>query len=168
MSRATRSDMEVVADILRSTAEWYEDLCDPDDLDQHDVPDTWVEENYQRREFYVAKLDGEIVGTVSLQDAGDVLYLGYVYLHADHVGNGYGKRLLQFAQRMAEDRDKAGMVLIAHPEAKWAIKAYERFGFDVVAEERDDVLDWNGGWLTPYYEEGFHLLRYEVELQAGA
>lgn len=162
LGRATPADMRVVADILRSTADWYEELCAPEDMDQHDVPDDWARKNHERREFFVARIDDEIVGTISLQDAGDVLYLGYVYLHADHVGKGYGKRLLQFARGMAGERGKEGMVLIAHPDAHWAIKAYTRFGFDVVAEEREDVLAWNEGWLAPYYEEGFYLLQYQL------
>lgn len=154
--------MQDVAEILRSTAEWYEPLVDPSDMDQHDVDEDWAAKNYRMREFFVATLDDAVVGCVSIQEAGDKIYLGYVYLHADHVGHGYGRRLLDFAQAEATRRGKTGMVLIAHPDAGWAVRAYERYGFEILAEQRRDVLAWNDGWLKPYYEEGFHLYEFTL------
>jgi hypothetical protein len=53
------------------------------------------------------------------------------------------------------------MILIAHPEAKWAKKAYLKYGFEIIASDRQDVLEWEGGVMKPYYEEGFELYRYE-------
>jgi len=57
---------------------------------------------------------------------------------------------------------KRGMVLIAHPKATWATRAYVRFGFECIATTRTQVLEWRAGWLKPYYEEGFGLYQYLV------
>lgn len=154
--------MTAVADIVRSSADWYEPFVDEKDMAEHDVDESWAERNYRLREFFVAKRNGRVIGTISLQDARDCAYLGYVYLHADEVGNGLGRRLLEFAEKGCRARDKEAMVLIAHPEAAWATRAYEKFGFTCVAEEKEDVLAWNDGWLDPYYEEGFALFRYDL------
>lgn len=159
---ATRRDMDAVAEILRSTADWYARFVDDDDMDQHDVDDAWADENFRLREFFVLVEHGEVLGTVSLQEAGDHLYLGYVYLHAEATGRGLGRALLDHAVAEGERRGKRGLVLIAHPEAHWAMKAYARYGFDVIASSRDDVLAWNDGFMTPYYEEGFVLHRYAL------
>jgi GNAT superfamily N-acetyltransferase len=119
-------------------------------------------ENFRKREFYSALVDGEVVGVITLQDTGDHLYLGYVYVHHDHVGKRIGRKLLDFASQEAARRNKEGMVLIAHPEATWAIRAYEKYGFECIAEDDDRVLAWNDGWLGPYHETGFTLWRYAV------
>lgn len=160
--RARRPEMHDIADILRSTADWYAPFVDPADMDQHDVDAGWADKNYRMREFHVGCVDDDVIGCISIQEAGDALYLGYVYLHADRVGNGYGRKLLAFAREEARRRGKRALVLIAHPDADWAVRAYERFGFECIAEDRDDVLSWNVGWLRPYYEQGFHLFEYAL------
>lgn len=140
----------------------YAPLVDPEDMDQHDVEDSWFKENLRKREFLVLEFEGEVAGVLTLQDTGEHLYLGYVYLHVDFTGRGLGKVLLHRAWDEAQRRGKRGMVLIAHPDATWAVKAYERYGFQCIAADREHVLAWNDGWLAPYYEEGFHLFAYEL------
>lgn len=163
IAKARPEDMAPVVRIIRSSASWYEEFVDPDDLDQHYVDQEWARENFRKREFYVGRIEDSVAGTISLQEAGsDHLYLGYVYLHVDHVGNGFGRDLLDFAESEARRRGRSGLVLLAHPEAEWACRAYEKYGFEVIARDRDAVLGWQNGWLEPYYEEGFHL--FELRL----
>jgi len=127
------------------------------------VDSNWAQENFHKRDFFVAEEKGEVMATVTLQDAGRHSYLGYVYVHAEHTGRGVGKRLLQFARNESQRRKHESMVLIAHPKATWACKAYERFVFRLRAKARADVLAWNDGFLEPYYEEGFQLYQYQHE-----
>lgn len=160
---ATWDHMHDVVKIIRSSATWYEDIVDPEDLSEHYVDTAWARENFQHREFFVGLMDDAVAGTVTLQEVGDDhLYLGYVYLHVDHVGNGFGADLLDFARDEALRRNRKSLVLLAHPEAEWACRAYEKYGFRIAARDKDAVLDWHEGWLEPYYEEGFHLLEYTV------
>jgi len=152
--------MDRIADILRSSASWYAPIIDPRDIDQHDVGPDWAEKNFAMREFFAVVDAGQVIGCLSFQDTGSHLYLGYVYLHADHTGQGHGGRMLRFAADTARARGKEGMVLLAHPKADWAVRAYERFGFERVATTDARVLAWNDGWLEPYHERGFHLFEY--------
>ena len=157
------SDMRQVVEIIRSSADWYEDIVEPEDLDEHDVDLAWARENFPERDFYVGRVEDAVAGTVTLQDVNqDHVYLGYVYLHTDYVGQGLGRDLLDFARDEARRRGRRSMVLLAHPEAEWACRAYEKYGFEVVAKDRDAVLSWQGGWMEPYYEEGFHLYQYRL------
>jgi len=153
-------DMLKIADMISSTADWYREIVEEKDMAEHDVGLDWAKRNYELREFYVGRSDGQAVGTISLQFFGKWAYLGYVYLDVNHVGKGFGKQLLDFAKETAKKRGMEGMVLIAHPKAQWATKAYRKYGFDVVSKDRERVLTWNGGVLKPHYEEGFELYRY--------
>lgn len=52
------------------------------------------------------------------------------------------------------------MVLIAHPQAAWATKAYVKYGFKKIASNKREVISWKEGALQSYYEEGFELYEY--------
>lgn len=166
--RARRSDMSQIAAFVRSSAEWYRPFVDEADMAEHEVDEAWEEKNYKKRDFYIGHADSEPVGTISLQYFGDYAYLGYIYLDVAHVGKGYGQTLMRFAESVARRMGMDGMVLIAHPEATWAKKAYLKYGFEIIAEERDDVCSWQDGCLDEYYEEGFQLYRFAFDGAADA
>jgi GNAT superfamily N-acetyltransferase len=159
---AQRSDMTMIANFVRSSAEWYRPIVAEKDMGQHSVDETWADENFDKRDFYIGYADGKAVGTISLQFFEDHAYLGYIYLDVEHVGNGYGQKLMRFAERKSIELGMTGMALIAHPEATWAKRAYLKFGFDIIATDKSEVLSWKDGALVPYYEEGFHLYVFSL------
>jgi GNAT superfamily N-acetyltransferase len=158
---AKKADMQLVREFVRSSAHWYRPIVDEKDMKEHDVSENWAETNFSRRDFYVGMVDRKPVGTISIQYFGDYAYLGYIYLHVKHVGKGYGRRLMKFAETVALKKGMKGMALIAHPRAKWAKRAYLKFGFEIVASDKRDVLSWQDGILKSYYEEAFELFLYE-------
>ncbi len=160
---AERHEMSLVADFVRSSADWYRQIVDEDDMGEHDVDDKWAEVNFARRDFYIGGADGEPVGTISIQYLGDWAYLGYIYLDVAHVGKGYGRKLIEFAEQETRRHGARGMCLIAHPEATWAKKAYLKYGFQIVERDREKILAWNDGCLKPYYEEGFELYHFAFD-----
>lgn len=159
---AREEDKQIVADFINSSTEWYRSLINPDDISEHQVDTTWADENFKRRDFYIGYEDGVPVGTITLQFFGDYTYLGYVYVNTDYVGKAYGKQLLDFAKQKSIERGMKGMVLIAHPKATWAIKAYQKYGFELIHREKDDILAWNDGALETYYEDYFMLFLYSL------
>lgn len=164
INKASYEDMSDVAEILKSSAHWYEKFVDEKDMDQHNVDEEWIDENYKKREFYVTKnKEGKSIGTISLQNFDDqTTYLGYVYLDVNYVGNGIGRKLISFAEELSSKRGQEEMILLAHPEAKWATKAYEKYGFEKVHDKKEDVISYKGNLLESYYEEGFHLYRFKL------
>ncbi len=157
-------DMENIANFVRSTAEWYRPLSNEKDMAEHSVDENWKEVNFQARDFYVG-YDGDTpIGTLSLQYFGDYAYIGYLYLDASCVGKGYGKQFMQFAEKTALKKGLKGLFLISHPEAHWAVKAYEKFGFVATYTEKEDILKWNNTCLETYYEENFHIFIYDFEV----
>lgn len=161
IERAERSDMDMIQEFVRSSAEWYRPFLEEKDMAEHDVDEQWAEKNFTRREFFLGYAGETAVGTVSIQEFGDYAYLGYIYLDVDYVGRGYGQKLIRFAERQARLRGLKGMCLIAHPKAKWADRAYRKYGFEQVATDRGEILEWNDGALETYYEEGFALYIYD-------
>jgi len=160
---AAFADMAHVTKMISSTADWYRKFVSEKDMAEHEVGDDWARKNYAMRDFYVGHHQGRAVGTVSLQYFGDWAYLGYVYLDAKHVGNGFGRQLLEHAQETARRRGMKGMVLIAHPQAKWAKRAYLKYGFEIIRRDADAVTSWNNGALKPHYEQGFELYQYSFD-----
>lgn len=164
---ARREDMPTVAALVRSSADWYRPFVDEKDMGEHEVDEAWETKNYERRNFYLGRVRGKAIGTISTQRLGDYAYLGYIYLDVDHVGNGYGGTLMRFAERTIRRTDARGMALIAHPEASWAKRAYLKYGFRIAATEKEDVLAWQDGALEPYYEEGFQLYLFDFDSEGA-
>ncbi|MCB0414888.1 MAG: GNAT family N-acetyltransferase [Bdellovibrionales bacterium] len=163
IEKASREDMKQVAKIIRSSAEWYKPFVHPEDLTHHYVDDKWIKENFVKRNFYIAKKSDKEVGTISTQFFGATAYLGYIYLDINHVGHGYGRSLIDHAKKLClKMEDVKSMVLIAHPRAQWAIRAYEKYGFKKIMTNREEILSFNNGFMKPYYEEGFHLYQYKL------
>lgn len=161
--RCALDEMPIVAKLISSSADWYREFVHEKDMNEHEVGEAWIQKNFWKRKFFLGRnQEGQAVGFHSHQTFGDVAYLGYIYLDVDQVGKGYGKRLIDHAKKVSEDMNLDAMVLLAHPEAKWATKAYMKYGFKKIAEERENVLSWNKGALKDYYEEGFHLYQYEL------
>jgi GNAT superfamily N-acetyltransferase len=163
---ARREDMPTIAQLVRSSADWYRPFVDEKDMSEHDVDETWQAKNYERRNFYVGSLGSKAIGTISTQMLGSYAYLGYIYLDVNHVGRGHGGALMRFAEAKVRQSSANGMALIAHPDAIWAKKAYLKFGFKIAATEKEDVLAWQDGALTGYYEEGFQLYTYDFANRA--
>ena len=158
--KARRDDMNLIAGFLRSSSDWYRQILDDKDMGEHDVDENWAEKNFQRRQFYIGLAEDDPVVTVSLQYFGDIAYIGYIYLDINHVGKGYGRQFIDFAAAQAKNRGMRGMALICHPQATWAKKAYLKYGFELHASSKEEVLQWKDGILKPYYEEGFQLYLY--------
>lgn len=153
--------MPTIAEFISSSAHWYEPFLDPKDMPEHRPGKKWMEENYRKRNFYIASTPHGEVGTISTQFFGDVAYLGYIYLDANQAGKGYGTQLIDHARQICLQKPGINrMCLIAHPEATWAIKAYSRYGFRRLMTEKNGILRYNNGFLKDYYEEGFHLYEY--------
>lgn len=162
IKKAKLKDMSKVAQFIRSSASWYKPFLSEKDMKEHLVDQKWIQENYKKRDFYIGESEnGKGIGTISLQYFGKQTYLGYIYLDAKEAGKGHGQKLIKFAEKKSEEKGQESLILIAHPKAVWATRAYEKFGFKKKYEKKDQVLTYKNGLLRPYYEEGFHLYEYK-------
>lgn len=91
---ATRNDLNAIIEINKQLS--IRDL--PEFL--YDSP-TWIEKHIQAGNFYVVKNNGEIMGAISFEPEGDEFYIASLAVHALHQNEGYGTRLLMFAEHQA-------------------------------------------------------------------
>lgn len=115
----------------------------------------WLKDIYPTRQdavegvvenvLYVAKIDGEIVGTLVLKssfpeaykdgkwnvDANDdeVLVIYTFAVHPNHLNKGIGKRLIEFATEYGKKNNYKALRLDVYENNKPAISLYEKEGF---------------------------------------
>jgi GNAT superfamily N-acetyltransferase len=99
--------------------------------DQPDLAD--VPAHYQKAAggFWVARVDGEVVGTVGLLDHGGEGALRKMFVRADRRGRAHGVAPALLAALLAHARERclARVRLGTRPEMKAAHRFYEKNGF---------------------------------------
>lgn len=160
--RASFSLMNEIREIINSNYQMYEKiLLIPDDHNEHFVDEQWAEQNFQIREFYLIRENGEYVGMVSYQNfgnTGDFAYIGYFYIRFGHHRKGYGKKAMQFLEMRAKSDQLGEIRLFVNKSADWAEKAYKSMGFKILSSSKEEILSMNQGIFKKYYEEGQTLL----------
>lgn len=112
-------------------------------------PGQWRRENIaeaiDRGEVFLARLDGAVVGTVSLQWRDELFWpgapndAGYVHrlaIHSDWHGRGIGRALLEWAATTTATRGRAYVRLDCACENAALRAYYEKLGFAYRGERR--------------------------------
>ena len=137
--RCEECDFEAIWAIVNDGARAYEGV----------IPaDCWTEP-YMSREKLRYEIDegvafwgyeegGKLIGVMGIQRVQDVTLIRHAYVRTGSQKRGIGARLLAHLREMAN-----GMVLIGTwTDALWAIRFYERHGFQLVgSEEKDRLLE---------------------------
>lgn len=94
--------------------------------------------------FWGYEETGTLVGVMGLQQVRDVTLIRHAYVRARSQKRGIGGHLLSYLRELAR-----GPVLIGTwADAVWAIRFYERYGFQAVgAEEKNRLLKQY--WTVP-------------------
>jgi N-acetylglutamate synthase-like GNAT family acetyltransferase len=86
--------------------------------------------------FYGYEDEGLLVAVMGLQDKGPVILIRHAYTITEKRGRGIGSSLLEHLLGMT-----AKPILIGTwRDAEWAIRFYEKHGFQLVSEEQKDRL----------------------------
>jgi ribosomal protein S18 acetylase RimI-like enzyme len=139
--RATLSDMEAVAAVLRDAflefkslyteAAYAETTPDPDTLARRlDEGPIWV-----------ARLRGEIVGTISAVEKPKGIYVRSTAVLPSARGNRIAKMLLEQIESFAVSRQAERLLLSTTPFLHAAIHLYEDFGFRRTSEPPHDLFN---------------------------
>jgi GNAT superfamily N-acetyltransferase len=86
--------------------------------------------------FWGYDAGGELVGVMGVQPVRDVELIRHAYVAPAHQGRGIGGALLAHLQRRSIRRTLVG----TWAAAEWAIRFYERHGFERVGAARTAVL----------------------------
>jgi len=91
--------------------------------------------------FWGYEADGALVGVMGIQAVDDVDLIRHAYVLPDRQGEGVGRALLEHLRTLAG----RPMLVGTWAAAEWAIRFYERNGFELVSPEEKTAL------LTRYW-----------------
>ena len=82
-------------------------------------------------------MDGELVGVIGLQPVRDVDLIRHAYVLPTHQGHGIGTKLLLHLRELSSRQ----MLVGTWADAVWAIRFYERHGYEhVPADQKIPLL----------------------------
>jgi GNAT superfamily N-acetyltransferase len=87
-------------------------------------------------EFWGYEADGALLGVMGIQRMGDVDLIRHAYVEPARQGEGIGRALLDELRRLTE----RPILIGTWAAAEWAIRFYERNGFELVRPERKAEL----------------------------
>ncbi len=92
--------------------------------------------------FWGYEADGELVGVMGIQPVRDVELIRHAYVLPEHQRLGVGAALLEHLvdPDPASGSETRPMLVGTWAAAEWAIRFYERHGFELVAPERTAPL----------------------------
>jgi N-acetylglutamate synthase-like GNAT family acetyltransferase len=141
--RCTEQDFEAIWSIVNEAAQAYKGV----------IPaDSWTEPYMSRDElrheidegvaFWGYEEDGSLIGVMGIQAVEDVTLIRHAYVRAARQRGGIGASLLTHLLELAT----TPVLIGTWADASWAIRFYERYGFQAVdLEEKDRLLKkyWN-------------------------
>jgi GNAT superfamily N-acetyltransferase len=94
--------------------------------------------------FWGYEAGGLLVGVMGIQPVRDVDLIRHAYVLPEHQGRGFGAALLEQLARSSTRR----MLVGTWAAAAWAIRFYQRNGFELVSSARKDAL-LQSYWTIP-------------------
>lgn len=153
ISAARLDHIATLAELGRTTfLETFETENDPADIDAY-VREAFAPETLRAQyetegcQFYLLIVEGDPAGYLKLNMSGaknnstddDLMEIERIYLLARFQRRGLGQRLLDFATKVAQERNCRGLWLGVWERNAKAIAFYEQAGFSIVGEQRFSI-----------------------------
>ncbi len=138
ISRLTTADVPAILNVVNSAAVAYKGKIPSDMWKEPYMPLEELEEEIQSGvQFYGIKENGVLAAVMGIQPVQDVTLIRHAYVLPDHQRRGLGKKLLEHLLGLAV----TGEVYVGTWEAAdWAVKFYEKNGFQLVSEAEKNRL----------------------------
>ena len=94
--------------------------------------------------FWGYEVDGELLGLMGIQRVREVDLIRHAYVLPASQGRGVGSALIAHLRRLSARR----MLVGTWAAAEWAIRFYQRHGFELVSEQRKTEL-LRAYWTVP-------------------
>lgn len=141
--KCNSNDFETIHDIVNDAAQAYKGIIPADRWNDDYMPIEELRHEIEDGvEFWGYVENNEIVGVMGLQNVKDVTLIRHAYVRTGKRNQGIGGELLLHLRRLT-DRP---ILMGTWAAAVWAIKFYEKHGFQLVTlEEKDRLLKkyWN-------------------------
>ena len=131
------SDLETIYEIINEAAQVYKGIIPSDRWNEPYMPrDELKEEIEVGVVFWGYEEDGTLVGVMGIQHAQDVTLIRHSYVRTAAQKKGIGGKLLSHLRTMTSQPILIG----TWADATWAIRFYEKHGFDLVTPKVKDRL----------------------------
>jgi GNAT superfamily N-acetyltransferase len=133
----SEGDREAIFAIVNAAAEAYRGVIPADRWHEPYMPVEELDHEIASGvKFWGYEADGELVGVIGIQDVGDVNLIRHAYVAPERQGHGIGGALLEHLLGLAT----RPMLVGTWAAAEWAIRFYERYGFEPVGPKRTAEL----------------------------
>jgi GNAT superfamily N-acetyltransferase len=131
------ADRDRIFDIVNQAAQAYRETIPADRWHEPYMPmDELESEIADGVRFWGYEVDDELVGVMGIQNVRDVDLIRHAYVLTNQQGRGVGSALIEHLQEIAE----RPMLVGTWADATWAIRFYERHGFEIVTPVEKDRL----------------------------
>lgn len=142
----TPSDKPQLVNIVKLHVPVYFAASEVEDLEEY--------LEHRREKYFVAEIDGKIVGAggINLADNGKTGKISWDYVAPSFQGKGIGKALLRYRVELLQEMGTIEKITVR--TSQFAYRFYEKNGFKLTSREKD------------YWSPGFDLydMRYDAAL----
>lgn len=138
-------DIEQIVDInIKAWKKEYKGIIDDEilnNLNKQEKIEKW-KKNYNKGNVIVAEESGTILGFCRYDDSAvyentDIdSEIIAIYVDCDKLGNGIGKKLVEYVKDALKNKNKAKMVIWCLEKNQKARKFYEKIGGKLIADEK--------------------------------
>jgi GNAT superfamily N-acetyltransferase len=127
-----RDEHATILAIINAAAEAYRGVIPNDCWHEPYFPSSQLEAEIAAGvSFWGYELDGELIGVMGFQSVRDVDLIRHAYVRPTHQSHGVGGKLLAHLRGVTE----RPMLVGTWADAEWAIRFYQRHGFELVSRE---------------------------------
>lgn len=142
---ATRNDLNAIGRIVEEAFSIYEPRMNKKPYPMLDD----YEAHAENERAYVLTINEEVVALVVLAAEGDALSVDNLAVANSRRGQGFGRAMLDFAEKLARERGLMKLILYTNEAMSENLTFYPRMGF---RETRRGV---ENGYKRVYYEKTF-------------
>jgi len=135
--RCTEADFEAILAVVNEAARAYDGVIPADRyVDPYMPAEELRGEIDAGVEFWAWEEAGTVIGVMGIQDVADVTLIRHAYVRTADQGRGIGARLLAHLR----DRTARPLLIGTWADAAWAIRFYQKHGFECVPAARKAAL----------------------------
>ena len=135
--RCAEADFEVILAIVNEAARAYDGVIPADRYHEPYMPAEELRGEIDARvDFWAWEEDGALLGVMGIQDVKDVTLIRHAYVRKTAQRRGIGARLLAYLR----DRTTRPLLIGTWADAAWAIRFYERHGFELTSAAQKSAL----------------------------
>lgn len=135
--KCTESDFDKICSIVNDAAQAYKGVIPPDRWnDEYMTKEELRHEIDDGVEFWGYEDGGELIGVMGIQPVQDATLIRHAYVITAKRNKGIGGELLSYLRKLT-DRP---ILMGTWADAVWAVRFYEKNGFELVTEEEKDKL----------------------------